>query len=73
MSRTGAGNRSFTFQPDSKADPDFQIRGGGHTDSGNKGVGASFWSKSKGGRPPRAPPLDPPLRFSGIFTYMVNN
>ena len=56
------------------ADPDLQIRegGGGHPDPEIRGGGAvskkffsllrvSFWSKNKGGRAPRAPPLDPPL------------
>ena len=47
--------------------------GGGHPDPDIRGVGlqknffsalrASVWSTIKGGRPPRAPPLDPPLHF----------
>ena len=32
------------------ADPDFQVTGGGHPDP-----------EIRGGGPPRAPPLDPPL------------
>ena len=58
-------------------DPDLEIRGGAPLsrllDKNGKGVGrtaeelfsalrASVWSKNDGGgRPPRAPPLDPPL------------
>ena len=44
------------------ADPDLQIRGGGHLDSEvREGVVSKFffWSKNKGGA--RAPPLDPLL------------
>ena len=57
--------------------PDLQMRGGGgvgvHPDPDIRGalskkffsaLWASFWSKNKGGaRVPRAPPLDPPLRY----------
>ena len=54
------------------ADPDLQIRGGGgHPDLEIRGrpglkkifstLRASVWSKNKGGRTPRVPPLDPPL------------
>ena len=55
------------------ADADLQIRGAGRSstpwDKGGGGglqkifsaLQASFWSKNKGGRPPQAPPLDPPL------------
>ena len=44
------------------ADPDLQVRGGGgHPDPEIRGRAASVWSENKGGRPSRAPPLDPPL------------
>ena len=44
------------------ADSDLQVRGGGggHPDPEIRGV-ASVWSENKEGRPPRVPPLDPPL------------
>ena len=43
------------------ADPNFQVTGGGHPDPEIRGRAASVWSENKGGRPSRAPPLDPPL------------
>ena len=63
----------------SVADPDLQIRveggevQGGHSDPEKRGgsvtknffsaLRASVWSKNKGGLPPRAPSLVPPLIF----------
>ena len=57
------------------ADPDLQIRwgagvviqtlslggGGGLQKSSFRPFGSHFGRKIRGGRPPRAPPLDPPL------------
>ena len=63
------------------ADPDLQIRkgrgggggggGGGHQAPEIKGGRAwsPFWSKNKGGRVPRAPPLDPPLVLSFFLVF----
>ena len=65
------------------ADPDLQIRGGPvHPDPEIRRGGrrqknlfsalwASFWSKNKGGRAPRAPPLDPPLRRNTISLFFT--
>ena len=57
------------------ADPDLQIGGGGRSSrTSDKGGGAVFsalratvWSKNKGGRVPRAPPLDLPLICKDIW------
>ena len=48
------------------ADPDLQIRGGGggggsHPDPEIRGAVTHFGREIRGGRAPRAPPLDPPL------------
>ena len=47
--------------------PDPEIRkwkgGGGRSPTLFSALRASVWSKNKGGRTPRAPPLDPPLRM----------
>ena len=53
------------------ADPDLEIVGGGAGEAEGIGLakkflpsfGPQFGSKSKGGRVPRAPSLDPPLTF----------
>ena len=55
------------------ADPDLQIRWGGHPDPGIKGEGSpknflrlfgpQFGLKIRGAGPGPAPPLDPPLTF----------
>ena len=65
------------------ADPDLAMGGGGwgegHPDpemrgEGRSGLRASFWSKNKvggGGRAPRAPPLDPPLKLGEVITMLL--
>ena len=53
--------------------PHPEIRGGGGSLQKNfifLALPASFWSKNKGGgRPPRAPPLDPSLQREGVWMY----
>ena len=63
------------------ADPDLEMGGGGgegHPDpemrgEGRSGLRASFWSKNKvgGGRAPRVPPLDPPLKLGEVITMLL--
>ena len=43
--------------------PDPEIRGGPVSKKIFSGLGASFWSKNKGGPFPPGPPLDSPLEF----------
>ena len=54
-------------------DPDFEIGGGGGwgVESPNKKIRASVWSKNKGGRVPRTPPLDPPLPMTFWLLVLI--
>ena len=51
----------LTEVPHTVVDPGLQIRGGRLQKDFFGALRASFWSKNKGGRPPWAPLLDPPL------------
>lgn len=59
------------------ADSDLERGGEGHPDpemrgEGRSGLRASFWSKTKvGGRAPRDPPLDPPLKLGEVITILL--
>ena len=59
----------------SVTDPDLEIRGGGGggwgVESPNKKIRASVWSKNKGGRVPRTPPLDPPLPMTFWLLVLI--